>query len=140
MVFDINRIVQITPSTSVIDVDIKENVDARGNFNSVGERLNDTVLKIDKKLNISDCGFVRPEWMDSWNESDQTQAFKDCIKIITDVFKTNGLSNLSIRLRGKYSISSTLKLNSFVKFVTDATTQITFKGEGYLFHIVLLNY
>ena len=119
-----------------IDSLSKKNKELYDRLNAVDSQLAHNMNETNKKLNISDSGFIRPEWSEKWDDNDQTEAFKDCIKMITDEFKEQGFSSLSIRLRGNYTISSTLKLNSFVKLVTDATTQITFNGEGYLFHIV----
>ena len=125
---------KVNPEAVVGTENLKDNVVT---MSKLGEDVKESISVLEnKKLNISDSGFIRPEWSEKWDDNDQTEAFKDCIKIITDEFKERGSSSLSIRLRGNYTISSTLKFNSFVKFVTDATTQITFNGEGYLFHIV----
>ena len=105
-------------------------------INELSSQIKDNINNINKKLNISDCGYIRPEWSEKWDDNDQTEAFKDCINIITDEFKTKGYSKLHIKIRGNYKISSTLKLNSFVKIVTDSTTKIKYTGTGYLFHIV----
>ena len=127
---------------NIINVNLFETLndninDIREFTNNSVELLNNEYTKLNnKKLNIEECGFIRPEWMSSWNETDHTQAFKDCISIITEEFKTKGFSKLHIKVRGNYTISSTLKFNSFVKIVSDATTQFSYTGNGYLFHIV----
>ena len=60
-------------------------------LDAVDSQLEHNTNEIDRKLNISDSGFFRPEWSEKWDDNDQTEAFKDCIKIITDEFKEKGL-------------------------------------------------
>src|SRR5699024_3413329 len=100
---------KVNPEAVVGTENLKDNVVT---MSKLREYVKESISFLEnKKLNISDSVFIRPEWSEKWDDNDQTEAFKDCIKIITDEFKERGSSSLSIRLRGNYTISLTLKFN-----------------------------
>ena len=117
----------ISPGTSVLDIDVKENVEARGEFNSVGERLNgvdsqikDIETRIDNiggsEGNIQQITQVEP------GESDMPRVF----------FYGNTLptSKTDVNLTMDY-ISNTTKFSSYVKLKCQGTSSMNYAKKNF---------
>ena len=78
--------------SSILDIDIQENVDARGEFNTVGERLNSVDSQIKEKANRNE---VKNRYFDGENQLKQF----------------NGLSDITFRRKHSLNLRKTLQYN-----------------------------
>ena len=116
-----------TPATSVLDIDVKENVEARGEYSSVGERLNgvDSQIKdIETRIdNIGGSeGNIQPITQVEPGESDMPKVFFYGSALPT----TKNNVNLTMDY-----ISNTAKFRSFVKLKCQGTSSMSYAKKNF---------
>lgn len=115
----------IAPLTPVLNIDVKENVDARGEYSSVGDRLNKNDEKqeelssqLEQTMNNTNYVSVKSYGAIGDGVNDDTQAIQKCLNENNNVLFNDGVFNITSNLNIK-SNQNILGLNGVLRSYTD---------------------